>query len=221
MSNELQVGLSCPFSMQMTASIILIRYVFHKVSACRCVLDVAGCTEVCGPWCDTSAMSAASLHSSCVRTAPTKRIRESLWRNTLALNITSNCGFPGTQHKLKFLDQTQVVYVCSKELNYITICFLFVKTKPLTTFYFLKTLCIPFLYDLSLSNQGNENIANNFMLIDMVTNSSANHCKKEVGVSEWIMKNHPSPWPWFWFHLLTNASLNLNECLTRILEHRS
>lgn len=128
--------LSCPFSMHMTASIILIRYVFHKVSACRCVLDVAGCTEVCGPWCDTSAMSAASLHSSCVRTAPTKRIRGSLWRNTLALNITSNCGFPGTQHELKFLDQTQLVYIFSTELNYITICFLFVKTKPLTTFLF-------------------------------------------------------------------------------------
>lgn len=137
----------------------LIWYVFHKVSARMCVLDVAGCTGVCGPWCDTSAMSAASLHSSCVRTAPTKRIRGSLWRNTLALNITSNCGCPGIQHELQFLDQTQVVDIYSTELNYITIRFLFVQTKPLTTFYFLITCTFYFLCDRSLSTQGYENIA--------------------------------------------------------------
>lgn len=64
-------------SMYMTISTLLIQYVCHKVSAHRCALNAVGFMEVCGPWCDTSAMSAASLHSLCVRTAPTKRIRGS------------------------------------------------------------------------------------------------------------------------------------------------
>lgn len=149
----------------------LIWYVFHKVSARMCVLDVAGCTGVCGPWSDTSAMSAASLHSSCVRTAPTKRIRGSLWRNTLALNITSNCGCPGIQHELQFLDQTQVVDIYSTELNYITIRFLFVQTKPLTTFYFLIKLHFLFFMWSKFTHSRIWEYC--WMLIYMITDSSA------------------------------------------------